>query len=70
MQKEEKKEPVCGETNLTNSSQKFTEETFKKIKKFRNPAKKTRNIILAFLTFFHDHLDYLVEDPPDEPDLK
>lgn len=56
----------CGETLLTRTSKKFTLEIFKKIKNFKNPTKKTRNVILAFLTFFHDHLDYLVEDSTED----
>lgn len=51
---------------LADSCKKFTSNFFLKLRKMKNPSTRLRNLILVFLTIFHDELDELVDGLSEE----
>ena len=52
--------------NLSLVTRKLNERFFRDLKRLRSPSGKLRNLVLVFLTLFHEELDELVEGIDDE----
>lgn len=62
--------PELNHTSLSKVIKKFNLTTVQDLYKINAPSKKFKNLILSFLTLFHNKLDYLVEDSPDPETVK
>lgn len=46
----------------------FNAKFFLKLLKLRNPSQKLKNLILVFLTIFHDQLNDLIDENQEPPE--